>query len=64
MSNFVVFTDNLKSLIQASESHGIQFVYAISPGLDIIFSCPKEIEFLKSKMKQVRDFSSSSFKKK
>ena len=45
--------ENLKHLIYDAESKGISFVYAISPGLDIIFSCPKDVQFLRNKLKQV-----------
>ena len=40
-------------LINGADASGINFVYALSPGVDIIFSCPKDVEFLKKKMKQV-----------
>ena len=46
-------TDNLKSLIIEAANKGITFVYALSPGLDMIFSCPKDVESLKKKLKQV-----------
>jgi len=53
--------ENLKSLITSAESNGISFVYAISPGLDMIFSCPKDVQVLKNKLKQVADLGCKSF---
>ena len=50
-------------LIQAAQQRGIQFIYAIAPGLDITFSSEKEVEILKRKLSQVcpEDFRSLSF---
>lgn len=41
------------TLISASREHEIEFIYAISPGLDITFSNPKEVSTLKRKLDQV-----------
>lgn len=41
------------SLISAAKQHDVEFVYAISPGLDITFSNPKEVASLKRKLDQV-----------
>lgn len=41
------------SLISAAKQHNVEFVYAISPGLDITFSNPKEVAALKRKLDQV-----------
>lgn len=46
-------SENLKVLIKSANENGIRFVYALSPGVDIIFSCPKDVQYLKRKMKQV-----------
>ena len=43
----------LAALISAAEAAGVSFVYAISPGLDIVFSCAADVAALKRKMKQV-----------
>lgn len=43
----------LAALINAAETAGVSFVYAISPGLDIVFSCAADVAALKRKMKQV-----------
>lgn len=42
------------TLISAAREHEIEFIYAISPGLDITFSNPKEVSTLKRKLDQVR----------
>lgn len=36
----------IQELVQASREHHIDFVYTISPGLDICFSCEKEFKLL------------------
>lgn len=41
------------TLIGAAKEHGIEFIYAISPGLDITFSNQKEVSTLKRKLDQV-----------
>lgn len=43
-------------LISSAKEHGIEFIYAISPGLDITFSNQKEISTLKRKLDQVNGF--------
>lgn len=54
------------TLISAAREHEIEFIYAISPGLDITFSNPKEVSTLKRKLDQVgvtqidRDFRAHS----
>lgn len=48
------FKEQLTTLISASKEHGIEFIYAISPGLDITFSNQKEVSTLKRKLDQVR----------
>lgn len=45
--------EKLAALITAAETSGVSFVYAISPGLDIVFSCAADVAALKRKMKQV-----------
>ncbi len=45
--------DHLTSLIQAAESKGVTFVYALSPGLDMSYSNVKEVATLKRKLDQV-----------
>lgn len=41
------------TLIGAAKDYGIEFIYAISPGLDITFSNQKEVSALKRKLDQV-----------
>ncbi|XP_075071988.1 protein O-GlcNAcase isoform X1 [Mixophyes fleayi] len=53
--------DQLMILISAAKEFGIEFVYAISPGLDITFSNQKEVSTLKRKLDQVTQFGCKSF---
>ncbi|XP_067909282.1 protein O-GlcNAcase isoform X2 [Heterodontus francisci] len=53
--------EQLMQLISAAKEHNIEFVYAISPGLDITFSNQKEIATLKRKLGQVSQFGCKSF---
>ncbi|XP_069610167.1 protein O-GlcNAcase [Ranitomeya imitator] len=53
--------DQLMTLIAAAKEFGIEFVYAISPGLDITFSNQKEVSTLKRKLDQVTQFGCKSF---
>ncbi|XP_029290725.1 protein O-GlcNAcase isoform X2 [Cottoperca gobio] len=53
--------EQLIALISAAKQHDVEFVYAISPGLDITFSNPKEVAALKRKLGQVRQFGCRSF---
>ncbi|XP_062505490.1 protein O-GlcNAcase-like isoform X2 [Corticium candelabrum] len=52
---------DLKDLIFSSQSHDVNFIYALSPGLDMILSGEKEMALLKSKMDQVRQMGCKSF---
>ncbi|XP_028586347.2 protein O-GlcNAcase isoform X2 [Podarcis muralis] len=53
--------EQLMTLIAAAQEYGIEFIYAISPGLDITFSNPKEVSTLKRKLDQVSQFGCRSF---
>ncbi|XP_030626338.1 protein O-GlcNAcase isoform X2 [Chanos chanos] len=53
--------EQLMILISAAKEHGIEFIYAISPGLDITFSNQKEVSTLKRKLDQVSHFGCKSF---
>ena len=48
-----LFADNLTGLIQSATESNIEFVYALSPGLDISFSSAKDVQCLKRKLEQV-----------
>lgn len=37
----------------AAKQHGISFIYAISPGLDMTFSSSRDVSSLKRKLDQV-----------
>ena len=43
----------MKELIDAAKEYDVTFVYAISPGLDILFSDREDISALKKKLQQV-----------
>lgn len=49
------------TLIGAAKEHGIEFIYAISPGLDITFSNQKEVSALKRKLDQVVIYFNKAF---
>ncbi|XP_073328701.1 protein O-GlcNAcase [Pagrus major] len=51
----------LIALISAAKQHDVEFIYAISPGLDVTFSNPKEVAALKRKLDQVKEFGCRSF---
>jgi protein O-GlcNAcase/histone acetyltransferase len=51
----------LTTLIESARDHGITFVYALSPGLDITYSSTKDISFLKHKLEQVASFGCEAF---
>uniref|UniRef100_A0A8D0H4A6 Protein O-GlcNAcase n=1 Tax=Sphenodon punctatus TaxID=8508 RepID=A0A8D0H4A6_SPHPU len=53
--------EQLMTLIAAAREYEIEFIYAISPGLDITFSNPKEVSTLKRKLDQVSQFGCRSF---
>ncbi|XP_066504030.1 protein O-GlcNAcase [Hoplias malabaricus] len=53
--------EQLITLISAAKEHNVEFIYAISPGLDITFSNPKEVAALKRKLSQVCGFGCRSF---
>ncbi|KAL6101820.1 oga [Pungitius sinensis] len=53
--------DQLMTLISAAKEYEIEFIYAISPGLDITFSNQKEVSALKRKLDQVSHFGCKSF---
>ncbi|XP_027193831.1 O-GlcNAcase isoform X2 [Dermatophagoides pteronyssinus] len=54
-------SEQLSVLISNSKSNGILFVYAISPGLDIGYSNPKDVQALKRKLDQVKQLGCESF---
>ncbi|XP_034659872.1 protein O-GlcNAcase [Drosophila subobscura] len=53
--------DHLSSLIAAAKEAGIAFYYALSPGLDMTYSSPKEIATLKRKLDQVSQFGCEAY---
>ena len=53
--------EHLTTLIGASKECNINFFYALSPGLDITYSSPKEMMILKRKLDQVAQVGLSDF---
>ncbi|XP_036392209.1 protein O-GlcNAcase-like isoform X1 [Megalops cyprinoides] len=53
--------EQLMALITAAKEHDVDFIYALSPGLDITFSNPREVATLKRKLDQVSRFGCRSF---
>lgn len=53
--------EQLTSLISVAKENSIEFVYALSPGLDITYSSPKETVCLKRKLEQVQQIGCTSF---
>lgn len=53
--------DQLSGLITAAKDSGITFYYAISPGLDMVYSSQKDVSCLKRKLEQVRQFGCEAF---
>ncbi|XP_055055331.1 protein O-GlcNAcase isoform X1 [Misgurnus anguillicaudatus] len=51
----------LKTLIGEAESRGLRFVYALSPGQDIVFSSSCDLTLLKRKLRQVTDLGCHAF---
>lgn len=51
----------LRALVESAKDNNVNFVYAISPGLDIVYSSEKEMETLKKKLDQVKSTGCNSF---
>ena len=51
----------LAQLIDACEQYGLRFVYGLSPGLDIRFSNPDEIENIKQRFNQLIELGARDF---
>jgi protein O-GlcNAcase/histone acetyltransferase len=49
----VQFLALLESLIKTANDNGITFVYALSPGIDVIYSNTKEVKAIQDKFAQV-----------
>lgn len=46
--------EQLRELVGEAERHGVEFAYAIAPGLDVCYSHETELETLLAKVEQVR----------
>ncbi|XP_005950142.1 protein O-GlcNAcase [Haplochromis burtoni] len=51
----------LRTLIVEAQSRGLRFVYALSPGQDIVFSSSCDLTLLKRKLRQVSDLGCQAF---
>ncbi|CAK5073874.1 unnamed protein product [Meloidogyne enterolobii] len=51
----------LESLIRTANDNEITFVYALSPGIDILYSSVKEMKAIKDKLNQVRSLGCNAF---
>uniref|UniRef100_A0A8P4GET5 Si:dkey-183c6.8 n=1 Tax=Dicentrarchus labrax TaxID=13489 RepID=A0A8P4GET5_DICLA len=51
----------LRTLIAEAQSRGLKFVYALSPGQDIVFSSSCDLTLLKRKLRQVSDLGCQAF---
>jgi len=49
----LVDIDELKQLITAAGDCNVSFVYALSPGLDIVYTSASDVTALKAKLDQV-----------
>uniref|UniRef100_A0A667WM74 protein O-GlcNAcase n=1 Tax=Myripristis murdjan TaxID=586833 RepID=A0A667WM74_9TELE len=52
---------HLRTLIVEAQSRGLRFVYALSPGQDIVFSSSCDLTLLKRKLRQVSDLGCQAF---
>lgn len=53
--------EQLATLMNNAKSQNILFIYALSPGLDIVYSNPKDIAALKRKLDQVKQLGEPAF---
>ena len=53
--------EQLSGLISAAKENAITFIYALSPGLDIAYSNPKDVTCLKRKLEQVSQLGCDAF---
>src|SRR5436190_22271494 len=60
-SDFESEAESLGALIQASKSHGIRFIYAHSPGLDIRYSNEADLDHLKKRFQQMMTMGCQDF---
>lgn len=49
----LVDVDELRQLISAADDCNVSFVYALSPGLDIVYTSSSDVSALKAKLDQV-----------
>ncbi|TMS36482.1 hypothetical protein L596_003633 [Steinernema carpocapsae] len=54
-------TEHLQSLVSAARECDVTFVYALSPGIDIIYSSAKDVKAIEEKLVQVRSLGCNAF---
>lgn len=54
VKNILFLSGQLRTLIAEAQSRGLRFVYALSPGQDIVFSSSSDVTLLKRKLRQVQ----------
>lgn len=52
---------SLRELINAAAAHGVEFTYALSPGLDIRYSSESDLETVQRRFQQLIDLGARSF---
>jgi hypothetical protein len=45
--------DDFRRTVRAARRAGVRFIYGLSPGLDVCYSCPEDLEALRSKLGQL-----------
>jgi protein O-GlcNAcase / histone acetyltransferase len=53
--------EQLRVLIQDAAQHGVDFIFALSPGLDITYSCEADLEAAEQKLAQLMELGCRSF---
>ena len=53
--------EQLAELVRETERHGVEFAYAVAPGLDVCYSSEDELATLVAKCEQLRDLGVRSF---
>src|SRR3954469_14213481 len=53
--------NSLRELIGSAIAHGIEFVYALSPGLDVCYSAGSDADVVVSRFQQLIDIGAKSF---
>src|SRR6218665_1073757 len=57
----LVFPDIMSGLIEAADRHDVNFVYALSPGIDVVYSSAADMNCLKRKFDQIQGIGCRAF---